>query len=39
MENTAPEAQYLRLSTEQNALDYLERAAIFIKEAVGDIKA
>ena len=38
MENTAPEAQYLRLNTEQNALDYLERAAIFIKETVGDIK-
>ena len=39
MKNETPEAKYLSLSEETNALDYLDRAAAFIKKTPENAKA
>ena len=39
MENKAPEAKYLSLSEETNALDYLKQAAAFVKKTPGNVTA
>jgi hypothetical protein len=39
MENKSPEANWLRLSEEKNALDYLEHAATFIRQTSDDVMA
>ncbi len=39
MEHVAPEAKWLTLSEETNSLDYLERAALFVRETPDNIRA
>ena len=39
MENKTPEAKYLSLSEETNALDYLELAGAFIKKTPDNVTA
>ena len=39
MENEAPEAIYISLNQETNALDYLEHATVFIRETPKNVKA